>query len=601
MSGRELFALSLARRLALAFALLALFAAGLTGYFAYRDGRAALIVTATEQLATATRVLGGRIAMTLDGVERDLQLLARHPDSSSALTGDEVGREHIGELFSALLASRPAYFQIRLIAAGNGIEVARVDRAASGPLRIAGDDLQEKGHQPYVFETLALPPGGVFASPATINRESGAHDAEGRPSAQLAMRVSDGERALGVVVINLDLNGLFHLLATDLPGGTTVYLTNGDGDFLIHPDPRKAFAFDRGQRARIQEVFPQTAALLAPGNAEVSFRTTPEHSADEHLASFVGVDALPSAWRGAGGERGVHFLLGLAQPLSGVLTESGELAANATRNVLLAGVLAALLAFVLARAVTASLRQIEQAMAHFGKPGALDLPTDRQDEIGALARRFAAMQQQIRAQLVTLEAQRQALDHEAQHDWLTGLANRRSLIGFLPQALARAARQGNGLSLFFIDLDGFKPINDTHGHSTGDRVLVDIAGRLAHGVRAGDFIARPGGDEFVVICEGLHTADEASRVADKLIQLIGTPIELADKGLWLQVGASIGIACYPGDGDDAETLTGAADRAMYAAKTAGRGIWCLAGTLDAEKPAAGDNPAARDAARQTTD
>lgn len=573
--------LSLARRLGLAFAALALFAAGLTGYFAYRDGRQALVVTAEEQLSTATRVLARRIALTLDSVERDLVLIAQHPDSAAALLGMAEHGGHAADLFARLIANRHAYFQIRLIAAGDGMEVVRADRSPSGPLIVAGDDLQTKAHYPYVFETLALPRNGLYLSPAVINREHGAHDAVGQPSIQMAMPVaapdSAGGRTLGVAVINLDLDGLFRLLATDLPRGTAVYLTDHAGNFLVHPDSDKAFAFDRGRRARAQEDFPETAALFERRADALNLQYAAA-GGDRQIFSFVRAEALPAAWRAAGGERGAQFVLGLAQPLSGVLERSGELAANAVINALIAGLIAVLLAFFVARAATASLHQIEQAMADFGKPGARELPTGRQDEIGALARRFAAMQQQIKAQLVTLEAQRQALDHEAQHDWLTGLANRRSLIGFLPQALSRAARQQSGLSLFYIDLDGFKPINDTHGHGVGDQVLIEVAQRLAHAVRAGDYIARPGGDEFVVVCEGLRATDEEISIADKLIRLIGEPITIG--GLRLQIGASVGIAAYPRDGQDADTLTGAADRAMYAAKSAGRGIWCLASDLE---------------------
>ncbi len=566
--------LSLARRLALAFALLALFAAGLTGYFAYRDSRQALVDTAKEQLATATRMLSRRIALTLDSVERDLVLIAQHPDSASALAGDVQSAAHAADLFARMIANRHAYFQIRLIAAGDGRETVRVDRGPGGPLVVAADDLQEKAHYPYVFETLALPRAGLYVSPAAINREHGAHDAEGQPSIQLAMQVTTGRQVLGVAVINLDLDGLFRLLAIDLPGDTELFLSDDDGDFLIHPDPQLAFAFDRGQRVRVQEHFPATQALFERRAESVNLQIDASAGIAGRIATFHRVDTLPAAWRGAGDARGMHVALGLAQPLSGILAMGGELASNAVRNVLIAGLIAVLIALVLARAETASLRQIEAAMTKFGQPGAAPLPTARQDEIGALARRFAAMQAQIRAQLVTLEAQSRALDHEAQHDWLTGLANRRNLIGFLPQALARAARQERRLALFFIDLDGFKPINDTHGHGTGDRVLVEIAQRLTHGVRAGDYIARPGGDEFVVVCEGLEIPAEEEHIADKLVRLIAAPLVI--DGLRLQVGASIGIACYPRDGSDAESLTGAADRAMYAAKSAGRGIWCRA-------------------------
>jgi diguanylate cyclase (GGDEF)-like protein len=572
-------ALSLAGRLALAFALLALFAAGLTGYFAYRDGRQALVVTAKEQLNTATRVLGRRIALTLDGVERDLTLLAHHPDSVQALSGDRQSEVLATNLSVRLLTNQRAYFQVRLIAASDGREVVRVDRSASGALVVSAGDLQEKGHYPYVYETLALPPGGAYISPAVINHEHGAHDAEGNPSVQLAMQViGSGKLAgkvLGVAVINLDLNGLFHLLAVDLPDDTQVFLANSDGDFLIHPDPGRAFAFDRGKRARVQEFFPATSALITGGSVEVSVETdagAPEGQA--RIASFFRVNALPSIWRGANGERGVHVVLGLSQALSGVFGQSGELAINTTRNVLIAGIIAALLALLLSRAVTASLRQIEMAIARFGLPGAVALPTSRRDEIGALARAFSAMQEQINAQMVALEAQRKALDHEAQHDSLTGLANRRGLIGFLPRALARATRASNKLSLFFIDLDGFKPINDTYGHDVGDQVLVEVAARLIKGVRAEDFVARPGGDEFVVVCEGGPMSHEEGLVADKLIDLISLPMQIGD--LSLELGASIGIACFPQHGEEGEKLMREADQAMYAAKLAGRGVWRLA-------------------------
>jgi len=576
--------LTLAQRLAFAFTLLALFAAGLTGYFAYRDGRRALVVTAEEQLATATRVLGRRIALTLDGVENDLTLLARHPDSLRALNGDRESMRHTATLFQRLLASHNGYFQIRLIAA-DGREVVRIDRGPGGPLVVAEEALQEKGHLPYVYETLALPPSGIYLSPPEINQEHGAHDAEGQPSVQIAMRIEndagDGDpKAAGIVVINVDLDGLFRLLSADLPADTEVFLTNSQGDFLIHPNPELAFAFARGRRARAQDSFPQTAPLFG-GSADQETVTFIDGGSGR-ISSFVRVEMLPGVWRSAAGQRGVSMVLGLAQPFSGVLAESGTLAVNAARNALIAGILAALLAYFVARAATASLRQIEEAMTHFARGGAVDLPTERNDEIGTLARRFAAMQEQIKAQLITLEAQRQALDHEAQHDWLTGLDNRRSLIGMLPQALARASRQHGGVTLFFIDLDGFKPINDSHGHSVGDQVLIEIAQRLREGVRAGDFIARPGGDEFVVVCEGLRTPDEATSVAEKLIGLINQPVVV--DGAVLRVGASVGIATFPHDGRDAEALTGAADRAMYAAKSAGRGVWRLARESAPEPP-----------------
>lgn len=153
-------------------------------------------------------------------------------------------------------------------------------------------------------------------------------------------------------------------------------------------------------------------------------------------------------------------------------------------------------------------------------------------------------------------------------DDLTGLANRSQFHRNLEQSLHRAERAGSMVALLFIDLDGFKQINDTYGHGAGDRLLKGVADRLADCVRKTDTAFRLGGDEFTVICEGLAELDAAAVVAQKVLDALAPPFKI--DGYEMSVGGSIGISLYPNCADDAENLIQNADSAMYQAKELGR-------------------------------
>lgn len=159
----------------------------------------------------------------------------------------------------------------------------------------------------------------------------------------------------------------------------------------------------------------------------------------------------------------------------------------------------------------------------------------------------------------------QLLEREAFHDPLTDLPNRRQLSVMLPRGMARADRSGDLLALMFLDLDGFKQVNDELGHDIGDELLKEVARRLLGAARRTDFVVRLGGDEFVVVLEGLHDEDEAGPVADKFSECLAVPMVLGGHELVLR--ASIGTAFYhPADGITAEQLLHHADLAMYAVK-----------------------------------
>ncbi|HEX3462770.1 MAG TPA: EAL domain-containing protein [Candidatus Elarobacter sp.] len=162
--------------------------------------------------------------------------------------------------------------------------------------------------------------------------------------------------------------------------------------------------------------------------------------------------------------------------------------------------------------------------------------------------------------------QRQLFD-AAHRDRLTGLPNRFSLDQRVQEAVALAAREERRIALLFLDLDRFKAINDTLGHGAGDEVLREVSGRLQKCLRGGDFIARTGGDEFVVIMQSVADAKDIEQLAQRVIKAVSAPIQLPEREVY--VGVSIGAAIYPDHGTDAGALTAHADAAMYRAKGGG--------------------------------
>jgi len=163
------------------------------------------------------------------------------------------------------------------------------------------------------------------------------------------------------------------------------------------------------------------------------------------------------------------------------------------------------------------------------------------------------------------EALTNDLRQRALHDPLTGLPNRDLLLDRLTVALARYHRTQEPVSVFYLDLDGFKAINDTHGHATGDAVLVEVAGRLSAVLRVGDTAARSGGDEFVMICENTDR-HQAVEIADRLAAELAAPLHVPTRALVLTVPLSVGSASTDGTPATPTDLMHAADTAMYEAK-----------------------------------
>ena len=175
---------------------------------------------------------------------------------------------------------------------------------------------------------------------------------------------------------------------------------------------------------------------------------------------------------------------------------------------------------------------------------------------------------------VHLHRENSALSERANRDPLTGLPNRAGLTQLLSASMARVdAASGQSLAICFIDLDGFKPVNDTHGHEVGDKVLQSVAGRIRAIARQGDYLARLGGDEFVLVVHGLENIWEMEPVLSRLMHTMNTPLTVG--ALNIRLGLSAGVALYPQDATDLATLLDRADQAMYQAKHGGKSRWVM--------------------------
>jgi diguanylate cyclase (GGDEF)-like protein len=464
-----------------------------------------------------------------------------------------------------MMLANPSYFQIRLISASDsGLERVRVDRAEDRMVRVRGDDLQEKGHFSYVSSTLKLATGATFLSRLVINHERGAHAGLDQPSVILATPVQDPQgKTVGVVVINLDLNGVFASLRADLPKDYQLFMANRNGDYVIHPDPSQAFGFDKGRRVFVQEEFEATAALMeGRASSVVTEVQTGKYANAPVVAAFVGRVVKISSDED-------RLIVGLAQPLALVLEQADRLGGVILQLVIGLGAACVLLAAIVARAVTRPINSMSTAVQRFANGHQVaKLAIDRQDEIGVLARSFDTMQNEIRQQLAALHENRLELEHLARHDALTGLPNRRAFQERLDHAVARAQRSKQRFALLFIDVDNFKTINDRWGHDGGDAVLKIVALRLNATTRKADAVARMGGDEFVVLLDNPAHREDITAIAEKLLESVRSPI--LHNGQELQVGFSIGISQFPDDGRTAAELMARADHAMYDAKAAGR-------------------------------
>lgn len=177
----------------------------------------------------------------------------------------------------------------------------------------------------------------------------------------------------------------------------------------------------------------------------------------------------------------------------------------------------------------------------------------------------------IQSDITAAKVYQERLEKNANYDDLTELPNRALLTDRLHQAMAQAQRTGLMLAICYLDLDGFKAINDTFGHEIGDHALIEVATRLTRSVRIGDTVARVGGDEFVILLWGIKDRGECDQTLSRIVADVGSIKTLGQ--CQVAMTASIGVTLYPEDGDDIALLSAQADSAMYRSKVSGGGAW----------------------------
>ena len=178
---------------------------------------------------------------------------------------------------------------------------------------------------------------------------------------------------------------------------------------------------------------------------------------------------------------------------------------------------------------------------------------------------------EVRLLYKQIEHHNEVLESLALHDQLTGLANRRLLTDRMSMAMAHARRNESAMAVVYLDLDGFKQLNDRLGHGAGDMLLKMVASRLVKTVRQEDTVARLGGDEFVLVLWHLAEPGYAATVARKVIEALSQPFDI--EGNTVSITTSAGVGIYPIHGEDADTLTKSADLALYEAKRAGKNLY----------------------------
>lgn len=266
-------------------------------------------------------------------------------------------------------------------------------------------------------------------------------------------------------------------------------------------------------------------------------------------------DLIHAAFDRVRDDAGLEWITVVALPNSDYMS---GITGNVKRTTMLAG-LAVLITVAIGLAilswVAGDLRRIKEAARKVGD-GELDAPVgvNRRDEIGELARSFENMQQRL------------------QTDELTGLMNREAFAQRLRNRIRayQQDRRKNRMAVLFIDLDRFKAVNDSLGHDAGDKVLQEVARRLRASVRADDPVARYAGDEFVILLENIDASDHLSQVRRTIDRIFSDPLQSLGLEQALEIGASVGVALYPDDGDSVESLLKLADRSMYDQKFSNR-------------------------------
>jgi diguanylate cyclase (GGDEF)-like protein len=421
------------------------------------------------------------------------------------------------------------YDQIRFIDI-TGMEKVRVDFKGGDPAIVPERGLQNKGNRYYFKDTLALLRGEIFISPFDLNIEHGKIEEPLKPMIRLGTPVFDKEnQKRGVVILNYLGDRLLKTLkeSSEMSPGNLM-LVNSEGYWLYSPDAGDEWGF------------------MFPEKSDRKFSTD-----------------FPDVWKRI-----------LSSRVTQVKNEQG-LFTSATVYPVMEGSKTSS-ASVHARGNSHKRRKADEyfwKVVSYLPNETLQAGTKRLQTkilfLNLVLLLLVCISSWIIARdMVRRKSYQMALYRSANFDKLTDVPNRALFLDRLDQNLKQSERYKRKCSLLFIDLDGFKSVNDTLGHGAGDALLIQTARRIQDCVRDADTVARIGGDEFTVILSTIRSVDDVRTVAQKIIKSLAMPFKIGKHEA--QIGASIGISVYPVDGTEAEILLKKADDAMYQAKNGGK-------------------------------
>jgi hypothetical protein len=351
-------------------------ACGAVGFTTYWQADKLLVDRELNELSILASVQGARLVTEIDALRSDALFLALAPGVQRAIRARQAGgidpisnereselRERIGLTFSGLLCAKPAYFQARLIQTdGGGRETVRVDRLANAEVRIIPDDeLQIKRQEPYFDPAMRLSKGEVYLSEINLNREHGRVADPPVPVIRAATTIFglDDEPA-GFVIINRYIDPLIETLKQNISFDSTLLVTNDHGDYLVHPDAKRTFGFDRGTSCRIQDDYSALAPAFAPG-ADHTFSTVGLSAGGQRVA----LGLYRASFDPCHPERFVALVL--TTPYDKVVAASIHARNRSIESALVVLAASVLFAYVISRSVTRPLRVIAESAAAFGR------------------------------------------------------------------------------------------------------------------------------------------------------------------------------------------------------------------------------------------
>lgn len=373
------------------------------GYISFDNSRQLVIKRFTDELSAATRSMSSRYQAAMDGVTNDLMVLS-HLSNLRRLYEKQgqtqtLAKSDLAVVFTDFMRVHPEYLQMRFIEYQHfGREVVRVDRKGKELVRITGDQLQEKGYYPYVYQTRLMKPGDVFFSGINLKQENSYALRPNNPSFKAALPVFDeNNQPYGVLVINVALNTLFTALKNDTARDALLYLANHEGDVLIDPDPEKTFGFDVGRRYLLQNDFPPLESFFKNNQESLSINDPGTLQKPGYLASFIRIPMGPASNR-------QFLVLGISIPYDNVLSITQQLQHKTLELFAMFALMAVVFSFFLSRFLTGPLNQVIRAISHVDENlrSTHPLPVKQHDEIGVLARTYESMSARIANQVEAL-------------------------------------------------------------------------------------------------------------------------------------------------------------------------------------------------------